>query len=196
VLFKRDILDQIASGRVTLAFRRWSKPPVRPGGALRTAAGVLAIETVEKVASLAALREADARNAGYRSRAALLEEIGRDDTAGDLYRVSFRHVGADPRIALRREAKLTKKDVKSVIAALNRLDQEGKNGSWTRRTLRLIHKYPARRVPDLAASIGRDPLVFKRDVRKLKELGLTEPLEVGFRISPSGRAILAELGDA
>ena len=50
---------------------------------------------------------------------------------------------------------------------------------------------PARlRAPDLAASLGRETLPFKRDVRKLKELGLTESLEVGYRLSPRGRAYL------
>jgi predicted transcriptional regulator len=36
-------------------------------------------------------------------------------------------------------------------------------------------------------------MVFKRDVKKLKELGLTEALEVGYRISPRGRVVLAEI---
>jgi len=31
-------------------------------------------------------------------------------------------------------------------------------------------------------------------VRKLKELGLTESLEVGYRLSPRGRALLERLG--
>lgn len=32
--------------------------------------------------------------------------------------------------------------------------------------------------------------LFKRRVRQLKELGLTESLEVGYRLSPRGRAVL------
>ena len=32
--------------------------------------------------------------------------------------------------------------------------------------------------------------MFKRDVRKLKELGLTESLEIGYRISPRGETLL------
>jgi hypothetical protein len=44
---------------------------------------------------------------------------------------------------------------------------------------------------DIAASIGREKLPFKADVRKLKELGLTESLDVGYRLSPRGRAFLA-----
>jgi hypothetical protein len=34
---------------------------------------------------------------------------------------------------------------------------------------------------------------FKRRVRQLKELGLTESLEVGYRLSPRGRTVLARL---
>ena len=43
---------------------------------------------------------------------------------------------------------------------------------------------------DAAASLGREKLPFKRDVRKLKELGLTKSLLVGYRLSPRGRAYL------
>ena len=32
--------------------------------------------------------------------------------------------------------------------------------------------------------------MFKRDVRKLKELGLTESLEIGYRLSPRGVAFM------
>jgi hypothetical protein len=190
VLFKKETLDQIEAGRVTLAFHRWPKPAVKAGGALRTAAGVLAIVAVDKITAKA-IKETDAKRAGYKSRAALMAELESEE--GDLYRIAFRRIGADPLIALRKEAKLTKKEMKSVIAALNRLDHASPNGAWTRMILRLIDKYPARRIPDLASSIGRDPMVFKRDVKKLKELGLTEALEVGYRISPRGRVVLAEI---
>ncbi|HEU4546515.1 MAG TPA: hypothetical protein VFR88_09515, partial [Microlunatus sp.] len=44
---------------------------------------------------------------------------------------------------------------------------------------------------DLAAELGRERDDWKRDVRKLKALGLTESLEVGYRLSPRGRAFLA-----
>jgi hypothetical protein len=192
VLFKRDTIDQIAAGRVTLAFRRWPSPTVRPGSVLRTAAGVLAIDAVEKTTTKA-IKEKDARSAGHKSRAALIEALA--DAEGDLYRIAFRRIGADPLEALRKEAKLTKKEMKSVIAALNRLDQASPGGAWTRMILRLIDKYPARRIPDLATSIGRDPMIFKRDVKKLKDLGLTEALEVGYRISPRGRVVLAEISE-
>jgi hypothetical protein len=50
------------------------------------------------------------------------------------------------------------------------------------------------RAADLAASVGREKHPFKLDVRKLKELGLTESLEVGYRLSPRGRAVMEGLG--
>lgn len=51
---------------------------------------------------------------------------------------------------------------------------------------------PATRAADLAAGFGRETAPFKLDVRKLKHLGLTESLEVGYRLSPRGEAHLSE----
>jgi hypothetical protein len=42
----------------------------------------------------------------------------------------------------------------------------------------------------LAKHVDADVPPFKRRVRQLKELGLTESLEVGYRLSPRGRAYL------
>ena len=76
---------------------------------------------------------------------------------------------------------------------LRRLDAGSRHGPWTRTVLELIRDRPEVRAPDLAASLGRETQPFKRDVRKLKELGLTESLERGYRLSPRGRAVLARL---
>lgn len=188
MLFKKDTLEGIAAKKVTLAFRRWKKPTVKAGGALMTAVGVVAFETVEKTA-LAKITEDDAKAAGFATRAALLKEIAKHP-GGDLYRIKLKLGGADPRIALRQDGNLSKTEMKNVLAALSRLDQTSEHGPWTASTLRLIDKYPARRAPDLAASQRRDPMIFKRDVRKLKELGLTEALEIGYRLSLRGRVVL------
>ena len=47
------------------------------------------------------------------------------------------------------------------------------------------------RAGDLADEVGRERLPFKADVRKLKNLGLTISLGVGYRLSPRGEAYLA-----
>ena len=45
-------------------------------------------------------------------------------------------------------------------------------------------------------SLGQEKRRFKLYVRKLKELGLTESLPVGYRLSPRGHAVLrAELAE-
>jgi hypothetical protein len=81
-----------------------------------------------------------------------------------------------------------------LLARLGRLDRAGRDGPWTAATLRLIGDRPGVRAADLAAAVGRERHPFKTDVRKLKELGLTESLEVGYRLSPRGRALLSRPG--
>lgn len=188
MLFKQAALAKIAAGEVSLAFRRWKKPTVITGGQLRTAIGVLDITSVEKVAR-GAISARDAGAAGYDSLAALLRDL--DARAeGDIHRIAFKRGGADPRIALRQNARLSKDEHAELTAKLARLDAASRSGAWTATALALIAANPGVRAPDLAARVGRETLAFKRDIRKLKELGLTESLEVGYRLSPRGRAFL------
>jgi Mn-dependent DtxR family transcriptional regulator len=62
--------------------------------------------------------------------------------------------------------------------------------------LRLIAERPAVRAGDLAAALGRETHPFKIEVGKLKRLGLTESLDVGYRLSPRGRAVLERIDGA
>jgi hypothetical protein len=73
------------------------------------------------------------------------------------------------------------------------MDRARRSGPWTLTVLRMIQEQPAVRAPDLAAQLGREKRPFKADVRKLKELGLTESLDVGYRLSPRGKAFLASV---
>ena len=59
--------------------------------------------------------------------------------------------------------------------------------------LRAIGSQPGTRAVELAAGLGRTRDPFKLDVRKLKELGLTESLRPGYRLSPRGHAVLRAL---
>jgi hypothetical protein len=188
VLLRRSTLDAIAAGEVGLVFRRWKRPTVKEGGTLTTKVGVLAIDKVE-VVDPARISEREAKRAGFASADALRAELERYGD-GDVYRVALRRIGDDPRIALRKQSRLTKADVEELTAKLARMD---KNRAWTRATLELIEEYPARRAPDLAEMLGYETKVFKPNVRKLKALGLTESLDVGYRLSPRGRALLRQL---
>jgi hypothetical protein len=177
----------IMEGGVTLAFRRWDRPRMRPGSTQRTVAGVVRIDTVEEI-DPETLTEDDARQAGVPSLAQLRRLIDRRDGA-HVYRMRVALAGADPRVALREQEELSEEDRLAVDRQLDRWDA-ARGAPWTREVLRLIADRPAVRAPDLAASLGRETLPFKRDVRKLKELGLTRSLAVGYEISPRGRAYL------
>ncbi len=187
MLFRQDVLRRIAEGDVTLAFRRWRRPTVRAGGTLRTRVGVLAIDSVEPVDE-DQVTDADARRAGAADREALLGGLRAE---GRLYRVELRLAGPDPRIALRERSDISPEERAEIDARLARLDAASRHGPWTAAVLELIAEQPGTRAPDLAASFGRETAPFKADVRKLKELGLTESLLVGYRLSPRGRAYLS-----
>ncbi len=192
MLFKRPVLERIAAGEVTLAFRRWRRPSVRPGGTLRTPAGLLAIDAVDPV-DTHAVTDADARRAGYSSRNEVIDELAaRDD--GKCYRIAFRLVGPDPRLDLRANDTLSSDDLDAIRSRLARLDRASAGGPWTQQTLAVIAERPCTRAADLASALGTETQPFKRNVRKLKDLGLTESLDVGYRLSPRGRAFLEYLG--
>jgi hypothetical protein len=188
VLLSRPVLDRIAAGDVDLAFRRWRRPTVKAGGRLRTAVGELAIDRVDTV-DAENITAAEARRAGYDSAAALRADLDRR-ADGDVYRVQLHLAGPDTRVALRARDQLDADERAQIDRRLARLDRASRHGPWTRTVLELIAARPAVRAPDLAASLGRETAPFKNDVRKLKELGLTESLQVGYRLSPRGHAYL------
>jgi hypothetical protein len=187
VLFGRRFWDGIADGSITLAYRRWKRTAARAGARHRVARGVIEIVSVTVVEE-ADIRDDDARRAGYATRAELLAELARHE--GALHRVEFRYVGADPRIALRKRDRLDSSEMMEVAGRLHRLDRASRSGPWTRATLELIGRRPGVAAGELAPDLGRERAPFKRDVRKLKELGLTESLPVGYRLSPRGHAVV------
>jgi hypothetical protein len=191
VLFTVRVLEGIAEGRVTLAFRRWEAPRARPGGRQRTRVGVVAFDAVE-VVDEASITGADAWCAGFAGLDELLADLSKRDS-GDVYRIELRLAGPDPRVELRERSRLGAAELATLRERLARIDAHSSHGPWTETSLRLIAANPGVRAPDLAASLGRETLPFKRDVRKLKELGLTESLRIGYRLSPRGRALLRRL---
>jgi hypothetical protein len=121
MLFRREILQGIAEGRVTLAFRRWRRAPPADGSSVRSPVGVLCLDRVTVV------------------------------DEGDITMEDVRHA------------------------------------------TQLIADRPGIVSRVLARQVDSDVPPFKRRVRQLKELGLTESLEVGYRLSPRGRAVLEGL---
>ena len=193
MLFKRHVLDGLADGTITVVFRRWARPRVRVGSRLRTAVGVLAVDAVDEK-DFADITDGDARRAGFSSRTALLDDLA-TQRDGRVYRIALHVAGPDPRVELRGRDALSGDELAEVERRLARLDAASRHGDWTSAVLRLIRDRPEVRAGDLAPTRGQETLAFKRDVRKLKELGLTESLEVGYRLSERGRTVLAHLDE-
>lgn len=185
-------LAAIRAGDVDVAFRRWERPRVKVGTQMRTAVGLVEITSVDRV-PVRSLTAADARRAGAPSLAALRHGLDQVHPERPVYRIGLRYAGADPRHALR-EAVPDGPEIDAIVGWLDRLDRASPAGPWTRATLLLIDALPATRAPDLAARLGRDTPSFKINVRKLKERGLTESLDIGYRLSARGAAVLDHEG--
>jgi hypothetical protein len=193
MLFNNREREAIARGELTLAYRHWKRPQAKPGARHRLAPFGM-IDILDLEADPFEPTDADAIAAGFQDAAALQCDI--DHYAGrypgnTLYRVRFRFIDApDPRAKLAADHAITPGDLAMINEKLDRMDARSPAGPWTRQTLRLIKDHPERRAGDLAAMLGRERLEFKRDVRKLKALGLTVSLGVGYQLSPRGRTFI------
>lgn len=183
MLFRSDVLQGIAEGRVTLAFRRWRRPPPVDGSSLRSPVGVLSLDRVT-IVDEGDITPADVGRTGM-TVAELRASIAGE---GTLVRIELRLAGADPRIALR-EHLPEPTELKAIVARLARIDAAAP-APWTTRYLQLIADQPGIVSRVIAPQADAEVPPFKRRVRQLKELGLTESLEVGYRLSPRGGAVL------
>jgi hypothetical protein len=191
MLFKVRFYSGIVDGSITRTFRRWKRLQVVPGNLYRQPFGEVEVMSADEVDERS-ITTRDAELAGYRSREDLLTELAKY-REGTLYRIDFRFAGADRRIALREKDDLSQPEIDALLRRLSRLDKASSHGPWTRQALELIDRNPAIVSTVLAAEMGLDRPVFKIDIRKLKESGLTESLEVGYRLSPRGKRILEHL---
>jgi hypothetical protein len=193
MLFEKRFWPGIANGSITVAYRSWQRPRVIAGRSYRTAGQVLDVTSVA-VVDVGTISDADAVAAGYATAVELVADL-RGGPDRDVYRIEFRRSDRpDPRAVLADRSDLDVTEVAEIGRRLDRLDRASRHGPWTRDTLGLIAAHPGRRAGDLAAMVGRERMPFKIDVRKLKNLGLTESLPVGYRLSPRGRAYLVATG--
>ncbi len=189
--FEPRLRNGLADGTITMCFRRWRRPQVVAGHRYRSLVGMVAVDEVVVLAGPDAITDADALAAGYPDLAAALADLRPPSPATTLYRLRLRLVDEpDARTVLAATDNLSPDDRATVDRRLARLDAVANTGPWTLTVLHLIEQRPGVRAPDLAASLGRESVAFKRDVRKLKELGLTISLEVGYRLSPRGQSYL------
>lgn len=188
MLFEKRFWAGIADGSVTVTFRRWKRVQARAGRRQRTAAGIVEVDAVD-VVTVADITDEDALAGGYPDAAALVTDL-RGSPEQPIYRVRFHAVGSpDPRAELAASESLSTQELAALDQRLARLDHARE--PWTVAVLQAIAAQPGVRAGDLATALGRDRASFKLDVRKLKNLGLTISLRVGYRLSPRGTAYLA-----
>jgi len=91
VQFSRELRDDVASGRITVSFRLWSRPQVKVGG--RYAVGSVEFEVDEiELVPFSSVTAADVRKAGEADRESLRRRAAHagpitDDTL--VYRIEF-----------------------------------------------------------------------------------------------------------
>ncbi|HSK34542.1 MAG TPA: hypothetical protein VK903_13765 [Propionicimonas sp.] len=215
MLLPARIAQGVRQGSITLAYRRWEQPRVRAGGTQLTSAGIVRFDEVEEVTELVTITDADARAAGFADAGALCgyltaaapeERSGaqrpnasrragpRASKGGDrIFRIRLSWVGEDPRVELR-SAVPGAAELAEVTAAVAKLDAGRRSGPWTRQILEWIRDNPGVISTELATLLRREVPPMKADIRRLKALGLTESLRIGYRLSPRGAAYLESLG--
>jgi hypothetical protein len=194
MLFAGSDRDGVADGKITTAYRRWAEARVVEGRIYRTNAGRIEIDSVREVnPDLIADNDADVEAADRRNAKDVRRRL-RGNEDWPTYLIKFHLVeGPDPREQLAAQSTLSADELDDLTGRLAKFDELSRQGAWTADTLRLIQSKPATRAADLAAELGRETAPFKLDVRKLKNLGLTYSLEIGYELSPRGTAYLSTL---
>ena len=176
MLFRPADLEGIAAGTITLAFRRWDKPRVKVGLDAEDAGRAC----VEFTACRGGRRDHGRRRAGGGVRVA---GRGRGADAQDRARLPGRAArgGAGPARGAARHA-----------AGRRGVRGAGRMGAVDAATYLQAIARAARRCgrPTWPSRSGGRPRRSSATSGKLKELGLTESLDVGYRLSPRGEAVL------
>lgn len=184
MLFRRAILDRIAKGDITLAFRRWKRPTIKQGGSLRTAIGVVRIGSMGEIEP-SSISEAEARAAGYHTREEAMADL--DGADGIVYRIELVGLEPDDRVSMRDDTDLSEEEWAVLRSRFARWEDD--SPGYHRGILEAIARQPGTAAAALASTLGVGKAKFKHDVSGLKELGLTESLDVGYRISSRGEVV-------
>lgn len=194
LLFQKRFHEGLLGGQISVTFRRWPRARVKPGGKYRChPIGVLEVDNVARQ-KIRELTEADARRAGFPTREALLEYLAAGPSGPltpdtEVFRVELHHAGEADFAPGASDDALSAADRQQIEDRLRAFD-DAADAPWTAQTLGLIAERPHQAGSQLARALGRETAPFKADVVKLKKLGLTQSFEVGYDLTPRGRAFL------
>lgn len=95
MLIKRDVLDAIKAGTISLQFRRWTRPSVKPGGTLRTKVGLLKIGRIDDMRPEDVTLK-DAKAAGFADLADFRHWLGTMKEGPLFQRIEVSYIGEPP----------------------------------------------------------------------------------------------------
>ncbi|MEM7097208.1 MAG: hypothetical protein AAF541_03040 [Pseudomonadota bacterium] len=186
--FRKPFKQAIARGDVDLTFRVWKTPRAKQGSRYNIPPfGSLEVLSVTKVVA-SSLTKQDVLRSGFTSMQMLLGQL-KVEASDPIWRIEFRYLGEE----LVNQPTRTRLGDKELGEVLSRLEKWDAKGAWTCKTLALVDANPGCRAGDLSVYLELDTPRFKRKVRQLKGLGLTESLEVGYRLSERGKQVLSAL---
>jgi hypothetical protein len=96
----------------------------------------------------------------------------------------------DSRLSVRAPESALRDELALLHDKLQAMDRRALSGPWTLASLRQVQDRGGVAAAELAATLNIDLEQFKRNMRKLKDLGLTESLELGYRLSARGQSLL------
>jgi hypothetical protein len=194
MLFQTRFHERIRSGEITCTVRIWLRPRVKVGGRYALGAGAVVVDRIRE-ARIEDLTPALAKRSGFASVVDALK-TAKHGVGERVFVIDFHYDAAGPRRATPATDSVSIEALAEVAQKLDAMDRRSRTGAWTAATMRAIKAKPAVRAASLARALGRPRDELKRDVRKLKQLGLTLSLEVGYRLTPKGEAVLELFGSS
>jgi len=191
MLFQRRFHDRIRSGDIRCTVRIWQRPHVKVGGRYALSGGAIVVDEIHET-RLDDITPALARRCGFPSLVDLLK-TAKHGAGERVFVIDFHYDGNASARPKPSTAAVSAEELVELVQRLDAIDRRSKIGAWTLVTLRAVEARPGVLAAKLAKSLGRPRDDFKRDVRKLKTLGLTFSLEIGYRLTPKGEALLASL---
>jgi hypothetical protein len=191
MLFQRRFHERIRSGEITCTVRIWQWPHVKIGGRYVLGGGTIVVDKIQET-RLDDITPALAQRCGFSSLVDLLK-TAKHGSGERVFVIDFHYNGNVRARAKPETAAVSAEELAQLVQWLEAMDRRSRVGAWTLATLRAIESRPGVLAATLARSLGRQRDEFKRDVRKLKHLGLTFSLEIGYRLTPKGEALLASL---
>lgn len=192
MLFQRRFHERIRSGEIRCTVRIWQRPRVKVGGRYALGGGAIVVDRLHET-HLEDITPALARRCGFPSLVDLIK-TAKHGAGERVFVIDFHYDGKARACPKPATDAVSAGELAQLVQRLEAMDRRSAGGAWTLATLRAIEARPGVLAAKLARSLGRPRDEFKRDVRKLKALGLTFSLEIGYRLTPKGAALLKHCG--